>query len=161
MSGLRRLAPHVDRALEGLVVVLMSAMVLNVLFQVVTRFVLGSPSSFTEELARFLLIWIGLFGGCLALRRGLHTSIELLPQALDARGRRLLGLSSRIAIALFAVVVLGIGGGHLVQLSHSLGQTSAALGIGLGWVYLALPLAGAVMLFYAVVGIDEPREDGT
>jgi TRAP-type C4-dicarboxylate transport system permease small subunit len=130
----------------------MSAMVVNVLFQVVSRFVLGQPSSFTEELARFLLIWIGLFGGCLALRRGLHTSIELIPQAVGESSRRRLALFSRLAVATFAVVILILGGGHLVQLSLALGQTSAALGIGLGWVYLALPLSGLLMLFYAMVG---------
>ena len=50
----------VDRALEWALILLMGANVLNVLWQVFTRFVLRHPSSFTEELARFLLIWVGL-----------------------------------------------------------------------------------------------------
>ena len=65
-------------------------------------------------------------------RRGLHTSIELLPQALSETGRRRLGWFRRFAVGLFAGVILVWGGGHLVRLSLSLGQTSAALGVGLG-----------------------------
>ena len=60
---LRNSKPHVDRALERALAVLMAAMVLAVLWQVATRYLLRDPSSLTEELARFGLMWLGLLGG--------------------------------------------------------------------------------------------------
>ena len=58
----------IDKILEWTLVVSMSLLVVDVLWQVFSRFILQNPSSFTEELARFLLIWVGLLGRCLCGR---------------------------------------------------------------------------------------------
>ena len=52
----------IDLILARTLVFLMALMVINVLWQVASRFILGSPSSFTDELARYLMIWIGILG---------------------------------------------------------------------------------------------------
>ncbi len=52
----------VDKVIQNLLVFLMALMVLNVLWQVFTRFIMNDPSSFTDELSRYLLIWLGLLG---------------------------------------------------------------------------------------------------
>ncbi|MDP7572961.1 MAG: TRAP transporter small permease subunit, partial [Myxococcota bacterium] len=69
----------VDRVLGTLLVVLMAASVVNVLWQVLSRYVLGSPSSFTDELARYLLVWVGLLGSAYAAGQRLHVAVDLLP----------------------------------------------------------------------------------
>ena len=63
MNALRR---GVDWLLGGAICVLMGAMVINVLWQVFTRFVIRDPSSFTEEAARYMMIWVGLLGSAYA-----------------------------------------------------------------------------------------------
>ncbi|MCK4758607.1 MAG: TRAP transporter small permease subunit, partial [Candidatus Aminicenantes bacterium] len=63
---LEKIKKRVDTILEGILITVMAANVLNVLWQVFTRFVLRDPSSFTEELARYLLIWVGLLGASYA-----------------------------------------------------------------------------------------------
>ena len=140
----------VDRALGWVLVVLMGIAVSNVLWQVFTRFVLANPSSFTDELARYLLIWIGLLGASYAAGMQMHLAIDLLPTRLTGRPRFYLGVLIEACIFLFALSVLVIGGIYLVALTLSLGQTSAALHVPLGYVYLALPMSGFLMMFYAV-----------
>ena len=147
---MNRLKESLDRSLAMAVTSAMALAVLTVLWQVVSRYVLGSPSSFTDELARYLLIWIGLLGGAQATGRKLHLAIDLLPERLAPVARHRLGAVIQLLIALFAFAVLLGGGLSLVRLSFVLGQTSAALGIALGWIYLVLPISGLIMTFYAV-----------
>lgn len=151
MSRLREL---VDRALATSLVVLMTAMVGNVLWQVFTRYVLRRPSSYTEELARFLLIWVGLLGAAYALGRGLHLAIDLLPRPNGRFSRIATGVSAA-SVALFAIAVMVVGGLNLVRLTLLLEQSSAALRLPLAWVYLVVPIAGALIAFYAVASIFE------
>lgn len=150
-----------ERALGWVLVVIMSVSVLNVLWQVFTRFVLSNSSSYTEELARYLLIWIGLIGAAYASGRKLHLAIDLVPNRLTGRWRKGLAIVIELCVAAFAVGVLVGGGLELVLLTLSLGQTSAALGIPVGWVYLALPLSGALIAWFAVRDIRDLLREPT
>lgn len=144
-----RLKTRVDRVLGWTLVVLMGASVVNVLWQVFTRFIVGNPSSFTDELARFFLIWIGLLGAGYAVGMRLHLAIDLLPTKLTGRAALGLNLFIESFVFLFGLVVMVIGGVRLVGLSFLLGQTSAALQLPVGYVYLVLPLSGLIMMFYS------------
>jgi TRAP-type C4-dicarboxylate transport system permease small subunit len=144
--GVRRV---VDHALEWVLVTFMSLMVINVLWQVTTRFLLRDPSSFTEEVARYLLVWVGILGGAYAVGKRIHLAIDLLPSKLEGRRKAMLELFIEICIFIFAALVLVVGGSGLVWLTLDLGQTSAALQVPLGFVYLVLPLSGLLMMFYS------------
>ena len=141
----------VERALEWTLVFLMGLMVVNVLWQVATRFLLRNPSSYTEEVARYLLVWVGLLGASYAAGKRIHLSIDLLPERLEGRRRHVLLLFVESCIFVFALLVLVIGGTSLVRLTLSLGQTSAALQVPLGYVYLVLPMSGLLMMFFSVL----------
>jgi len=144
----------VDRLLGAFLIAIMGVSVVNVLWQVFTRFVLNAPSSFTEELARFLLIWIGVLGAGYAAGQRDHLALELLPERLEGRAREWLNIAIEGCIIAFAVAVLIVGGLRLVYIQLTLGQTSASLDIPIGYVYLVAPLSGAVMVFYAIVHIS-------
>jgi TRAP-type C4-dicarboxylate transport system permease small subunit len=146
VGGVRRV---VDRALEWLLVAFMWLMVVNVLWQVATRFLLRNPSSFTEEIARYMLVWVGVLGGAYAVGKRIHLAIDLLPSKLEGRRKALLELFIEACIFVFAALVLVFGGSGLVWLTLDLGQTSAALQVPLGIVYLVLPLSGILMMFYS------------
>jgi TRAP-type C4-dicarboxylate transport system permease small subunit len=153
-----RIRAVVDLVLEWTLAVLMGAMVLNVLWQVATRFLLANPSSYTEEVARYLLIWVGLLGAAYAAGKRIHLAIDLLPSCLHGARKGALALFIELVIFTFALVVLVIGGAGLVRLTLSLGQSSAALQIPLGYVYLALPISGLLMMFFAALhAADELR----
>lgn len=146
MDRLKRL---IDQLLAVLVIVIMAVLVLDVIWQVFTRFMLRNPSSYTEELARFLLIWLGLLGGSYAAGQHLHLAVDLLPMRLQGRRRKQLALVIEACMLAFALLLI-VGGARLVWLMLYLGQTSAALRVPLGYVYLALPLSGVLIGFYAV-----------
>lgn len=143
---------RIDTLLGHFLALLLAAMSLNVCWQVFSRYALNSPSSYTEELSRYLLIWLGMLGGAYASGQRMHLSIELLPPGLSARARRLVPL----LVMLFAGAALLAGGGWLALLTFSKGQTSAALGLPLGYVYLALPLSGLLTLFYEATHLLAP-----
>ena len=149
-----------DRLLGGLICFLMGAMVLNVLWQVFTRFVLRHPSSFTEELARYMMIWVGLLGSAYAAGKKSHLALDLVTSRLDGARQRVSEIFIHAFILLFAATVLLGGGGRLVWIQLSLGQQSAALQLKLGYVYLAVPLAGLCIAFYSFLALrDAVRGD--
>lgn len=151
---MRRWTRWLDRLLGGVVAACLGVSVLVVLWQVATRYLLDDPSPWTEELVRFLLVWLGLIGGAYATGRRQHLAIELVPSRLGARGRRRLEVFVRAVVGAFAALVLVFGGGRLVLSSFELGQRSAALGLPLGVVYLALPLSGAAILVFCLAGAE-------
>jgi TRAP-type C4-dicarboxylate transport system permease small subunit len=145
----------IDRLLAGTICALMGAMVINVLWQVFTRFVLRNPSSFTEELARYMMIWVGLLGSAYATGRKSHLALDLVTSKLEGGRKRASEILIQSCVLLFALTVMIGGGGRLVWIQLSLGQHSAALQVKLGYVYLAVPLAGVFVAFYSVVFLLE------
>ena len=140
----------VDKCLERLLMGLMALLVIDVLWQVLSRYVLASPSSFTDELAGFLLIWVGLLGAAYVTGQEGHLAIDLLVRKADAAWQRRLRALSYLVIALFAVAVMIVGGSWLVYTRFYLGVTSASLQVNLGYVYLVLPLSGLLTAYYAI-----------
>lgn len=141
---------HVDRVLAWLLIALMAANVLNVLWQVFTRFVMKSPSSYTEELARFLLIWVGLLGASYASGRKMHLAIDVVLTSMRGRKRDWAEALIQAFIFLFALFVMVIGGVRLVIVTLTLNQVSAALQMKLGYVYLAIPISGLLIMYYSL-----------
>ncbi|MFP4090773.1 MAG: TRAP transporter small permease [Cyclobacteriaceae bacterium] len=152
-----------DKLLERVLVIIMAVMVINVLWQVTSRFVLSSPSSFTDELARYLLIWLSILGASYVTGKKMHLSIDLLPQSLSPAGRKKLNALIYFIVALFALVVMVVGGSRLVYIVSSLGQTSAALEIPLWVVYLMLPLGGVIIIYYSIMNMlfTEKEDDSS
>ena len=144
-----------DRSLEVLVMMVVAALVLDVLWQVFTRFVLGNPSTWTEELAIFLLIWVSLLGSAVALNRGAHLGIDYFVGKLPRNIRSWTEVLVFACVFLFSLFVMVIGGIDLVAGTLVLEQLSPALGIKVGYVYLAIPISGFFLTLYSVVGLLE------
>jgi len=142
---------EVDKILGRALIIIMAVSVINVLWQVFTRFILKSPSSYTEELARFLLIWIGLLGASYAVGKRMHLAIDVVLLKLKGKMRILAEMLIQTLIFLFALSVMIIGGIRLLIITFTLNQISAALQVNLGYVYLIIPLSGLLIMFYAFV----------
>lgn len=143
-----RFGAALDRIVAGFLVALMAVMVVTVTWQVITRFILSSPSSYTEELATYLLIWISLIGGAYALRLQAHLGIDLVVRSMQAGGRRRARIFGLVVVGLFALLGLVVGGFKLVFFTLQLDQRSAAFQVPVGYVYMALPLSGLLMIYY-------------
>ncbi len=146
-----------DKFLAGFVTVLMGVLVVNVLWQVISRYLVGHPSPFTDELAGFLLIWVGLLGATYITGNKEHLAIDLLHHKLSPKGKLKINLIINILITLFALVVLVLGGSNLVYITLHLSQLSSALQIPIGYVYLVLPLSGIFIMYYAIYDIFYPQ----
>jgi len=140
----------IDKILSKVLVVIMGIMVINVLWQVFTRYIVGNPSSFTDELARYLMIWIGVLGAAYVSGQNMHVAIDLIPSRSNEETQKKLKKLVNILIILFCFFALVIGGSRLVYISYQLGQQSAALQIPLALVYISLPISGLLIIFYKV-----------
>lgn len=139
----------IDQMLAFFLVLITAAMVINVLWQVATRYLFNDPSSYTEELARFLLIWIGLLGGSYAYRTHAHIGLDIFTRQLRGTAKFITELLALSIVLLFSIVVMVYGGGQLVLLTFELNQTSAALNIPMGYVYLVIPVSGLLIALYS------------
>jgi len=147
---MQKIAKIIDAILKPALVVLMVALVSAVSWQVISRYVFSSPSSWTEEVARFLLIWIGVLGAAYAFRTGVHLGLDVLPKKLTGTAARVLKMFTLLMVLVFAIGVLVIGGISLVSLTWELKQYSAVLGLPIALVYSVIPIAGVLICLYAV-----------
>ncbi|WP_378187341.1 TRAP transporter small permease [Aquimarina sp. W85] len=143
----------VDRILGNILIVIMGVMVINVIWQVFTRFIMGTPSSFTDELARYLMIWLGILGAAYVSGRNMHVAIDVLPQKATNKTQKNLKRIVYILIILFALSAMVIGGSRLVYITYLLDQQSPALQVPLAIVYLAIPLSGLLIIYYKISDI--------
>lgn len=145
-----------DSIIETLGIIAISLMVLACLWQVFSRYILGSPSGFTEEFMRYALIWTSMIGAPYAFGRGRHISIVAVIKALPPDKRAFVKRLVNICILFFAVVVLIIGG--LFVASNAEGQVSAALGMPMQYLYLASPLSGVLFILYLYLEYRDAKE---
>jgi TRAP-type C4-dicarboxylate transport system permease small subunit len=156
----KRACDAVHAALGHALVALLGVMTLTVGWQVFSRLVarlclaldwpvLVQPSRWTEELAGFQLSWVALLGAAWVLRRGEHPGLDLLYEKLPPGLRRGADVLGSLLVALFALVVLVYGGLRLVQMTHELGQRTAALGWPMSAVYSVVPVAGLLVALFA------------
>ncbi len=143
----------VDKILGVFVVAVMALLVVDVVWNVLARNLLNTDSSYTMELARYLLIWVGLFGSAYVTGQREHIAIELFPQKLEKKDpgkKKKLDFILNLLIALFGLFPLVIGGTKLVFITLKMSQISPTLQIPLGYVYLCLPISGGLIMFYSI-----------
>jgi len=145
----------IDKILEVFLVVIMSILVIDVVWQVTSRYLLGNPSSFTDELAVFLLIWVGMAGAAYVKGKNEHLAIDILPDKLKPRNKNKLLIFINTLIIIFSLTILIIGGAWLTYTRFQMGQVSSALQVPLGYVYMILPVSGLLMTYYSIDDIGK------
>jgi TRAP-type C4-dicarboxylate transport system permease small subunit len=138
------------RALGGVSVVIFTVLVADVLWGVATRYLLGSQATWSEELARLLLVWISLLGAALAYAERSHLGVDALVVAVDPFAQRIAILTSHLLVLLFAIGVMVYGGGALFVDRYQAGQMLSAIPILKAWVYLSVPVSGVLITIFAV-----------
>ncbi len=152
---------YMDKTLEAALVVLTVLLLADVLLQVASRYLLNNSISFTDELAGFLLIWVGMLGATYVTSKREHLAINLLADRLSATQHRWLHITSNLCILLFVVLVMVVGGSWLVYTRFYLGQLSASLEVPLGVVYLIIPISGVLSCLYVLGDIFSPKHPTT
>lgn len=146
----------IDKWLGNVLVILTVLITLDVLWGVITRYVFGNQAAWTEELARFLLIWIGLLGTAYVSGQRKHLAIELLLPKLSFQNQKLLRGLISFLVMLFAVMVMLVGGFNLIYLTYTLEQFSPSLKVPMWFVYLVVPMSGGLILYYEIRSLLSP-----
>ena len=133
-------------------------MVVLTCWQVFTRYVLGAPSTWSEELVGYLFAWMALFGACLVTGERGHMNIPILVDMAPGAGKKALLCLAEIIAFLFSTVILVYGGLRITKLA--MGQMTSALGVPVGVFYAVLPLCGGINLLYTAMNLMEIIRNG-
>ncbi|PRP66701.1 TRAP transporter small permease [Nonlabens agnitus] len=125
-------------------------MLVAVIWQVFSRFILQSPSTATDEISSFALIWVGLLGAAYATGEHLHLAIDLLPEKMVGKNLAFFDGFVYLSVFVFSLCVMIIGGSRLCQLTFQFEQTSASLGLPLGFIYLIVPISGILICYFSL-----------
>jgi len=128
-------------------VYMLMVMVVIIFSQVFTRFVLNFSIRWAEELGRFLMIWMVFLVGCTALRKGYLVGIRFAFDRIPEKVQPYVEVLTAGLMIVF-LLVMTLYGAKLVQFSLARGQLSPALRIPIGWIYLAIPLSGVIMVLF-------------
>jgi TRAP-type C4-dicarboxylate transport system permease small subunit len=125
----------------------MAALVLMVFSGVLARYVFNYSLAWSDELAGLLFVWLTLLGSVAALRRRTHMTIGFFPRLFGPREQRMIGMYVMTSI-LFFLAFMVVEGVTLTR--ATLDDKSAVLRLPIGLYYLSLPVAGALLLLYAL-----------
>jgi TRAP-type C4-dicarboxylate transport system permease small subunit len=161
------------KLLEYTVILLMGTLVADVLWGVISRasgslvvwlagkgvnpwaFIPRGQAKWTEELAIYLLIWVSLLGSSVAFAAKAHLGVDYLTSKLDEQAARLMEVLVNLLSAFFAAAAFIWGGGVRVSETLAANQVSPALGLKVGYIYLALPISGFFIVIFALESIVE------
>lgn len=142
MSRLSATATVIERLTMVPLMVAGAAMVVVVAAGTFWRYVLGDPLLWTEEAARYLMIWIALIGASVCIRHGEHIRVEMLVRMLPALARKAVDMVVALLILAFLGVLVWVGGG---MAQDAMRQTSPALGIPMAVPLAVIPISGGLM----------------
>jgi len=148
---LQRSERFLDAILQPVVFAGMAALIGVITLQIVSR-VLFTAVGWTEEVARFLLVWITFLAGTLAFQRGRHIAVTFVVDALPGRLRQIARLAALLVVLAFMITLIVIGYRYMQVQSF---QKSASLRLSMTYVYAVMPICAAIMAWYALVDIIE------
>jgi TRAP-type C4-dicarboxylate transport system permease small subunit len=139
-----------NRVARFFLVVAGAAISVIIFFQVVFRFFIKIPLPWSEELSRYLMIWIGMLGASIALQEGRHIGVDILIERTRGRIRQVLRIAAMLGVLWFLGLVIREGV-SLAWANHA--QLSPAMMIPMLLPYAAIPVGGAFMLIQSVCGL--------
>jgi TRAP-type C4-dicarboxylate transport system permease small subunit len=133
----------IEKAVVYLTYLLVSLMVINTATGVFFRFILNNALSWTDELGRYMMIWVGFFGCYLAARDNSHVGVEMFVQLFKPGARKVFHIAARLVVIAFLVIILAKSGEQLSLLGI---QKSSALEIPMAVPYSAVTFGIFMML---------------
>ena len=143
----------IDKIIEILCTLIMGYMVIDVCWMVIARFVLKNPSTTSEEVLRYLLVWTTMVGGAYAYGRRKHLAITMLTKKLSPSGQKVLDIYVQLVVIVFCIIVMIMGDLRLVETTFN--QISSALHLPMPYVYASILVGGVLIVFYSIIFILE------
>ena len=151
MNVIARVWAAAVRGLQVLTIVLFAALVLDVLWGVVSRYWPGIvPSDWTEELGIYLLAWVSLLGSALTYRERGHLGLDYVISQFDPDAQRWTAVLIELCVIVFAGFALCYGGYRLVFDTLGSNQLSPVLQWKVGYLYASVPISGVFFVAFAI-----------
>jgi len=139
-----KLLTFLDKVQAATVVAALSAMIVVVGLQVFFRFVVKGSLPWSEELARYLMVWTVFIGASLGAKEGAHIGVEAFVRLLPKTVYRFACLLAGIISIIFCIVIAVLSF-KVVQGIFNAGQLSPAMEIPMYWAYAAVPVGTVLM----------------
>jgi len=136
------------KGLEKLMIVLVVTMMLSLSWQVFTRFVIKVPSTWTEEVARSVFIYLVMIGAALGVKNSVHFGMTMLSDRLHGRARDLYQRFVINGIIMMAAIFL-LYYGYDFTVAYGLNRVSPTFLIPMAWVFGIVPISGALMILFS------------
>jgi TRAP-type C4-dicarboxylate transport system permease small subunit len=136
------------RAVQLVIILMFAVLIVTVFYQVLGRYLFNAPPSWSEELARFLQVWIALLASALCIQQGMHLGVDYLLYAVPPRGRAALEVLVHVLVTGFLLLLL-VQGIKILEVAAV--QSSPAMGVNMWYAYLAVPVGAALMLLESVL----------
>ena len=153
-----------DRLLAAICIVSFVALVAIVALQVFTREVINNSAPWTEEAARYMFVVLAIFAAAYVFSERGHIAVEILIEKLPPRLQMVMGIIIELIVSIFAIFVFIYGGSRVVE--NAWGQDIATLPVSVGAVFLVMPIAGVLIVFYSLAhligilaGVEKPLPD--
>lgn len=144
---------HLARIIEAIVVLAMGVIAVIVFTEVVLRYGFGRSLDFTEELTRYLMIWVVFLAGALCVRQDAHIRIDMLVRKLPRGWRPAVEALAHLCSAAFLLVLAWAG---YVVLPGQTSQETVTLGVSMAWPYAAIPVGCVLMVIFLVARMRKP-----
>jgi TRAP-type transport system small permease protein len=144
------------RVIEVAVMVAMAVVSIVVMTEVILRYTVGETLVVTEELSRYLMVWVAFLGAVLLMRERGHIAAAGLGGWFGPFGRRVIGVVADLLSLVFLLTLTWAG---LQTLPGQLDQYLTTINIPIFWFYLAIPVGSGLMAFVIVarlLGFDDP-----
>ncbi|KUO72057.1 MAG: hypothetical protein APF81_28180 [Desulfosporosinus sp. BRH_c37] len=148
---------NVNKVVGRFTILLLIIMTLAVFAQVIFRFILKHPLAWSEELARYLMIWITFLGANLALENKAHPTIEIVVGFLPGRVKQVAQVIAILLSSVFYSLLIYFGSQFAVK---SFSQLTPAMGLPIGYVYLIIPVSGVLLLIGSFAEIEKIIKGG-
>jgi TRAP-type C4-dicarboxylate transport system permease small subunit len=155
LDGLLKFKKGMTVALSWVLIAAVALLVFDVVWGVFTRYIMGEQAKWTEELARFLLVWVSLLGGAVAFGTKGHLGVDYFVGKFHPEAQKLMAVAAHLIVLFFAGAIFLYGGSRVVADALAMEQMTPALGWKMGHVYLALPIAGIFMILFTVENLIE------
>jgi len=132
-----------NKSIRALTIFFLSVLTVLVPIEVFLRYFLGKSLYITEELTRYLMVWVVFLASSLALKENSHISIEIFVNRFRGRTRSWLNLIAQLLLLTFLVFLIIEG---IIALSFQMDQIIPSLEIPIFWFYLAIPVGSCLMI---------------
>jgi len=150
-KGLLKVERSVHSLMKWILFLILGGMTLTVFMGVFFRYILKAPLPWSEELARYLMIWGASLGAFVAFKEGSHVGVTFVMDRFRGKTGIFLKKVSQLLLIIFVAIVAKEGFGLVLKLK---GQTSPAMEIPMGLAYLAIPVSFLLILLEALMMIS-------